>query len=148
MVPSLLFHNLYEMFESDWWKTVVCIVPTMFYTQSAKVDLDLEPHNPKSIGILFSSSTTYLWSLKWFGVNCIVSTRFYRQRAKVDLGPCDPKSIGFLISSWTTNMLSLKVIQANCSLYRAHKVNDNWQTHAPSQERPHYNTPSNAVARG
>ena len=28
-------------FESDWTKTAVCIVPTSFYTKSAKIDLDL-----------------------------------------------------------------------------------------------------------
>ena len=34
-------HNLHVKFESDWAKTVVAIVPTRSYTQSAKVDLDL-----------------------------------------------------------------------------------------------------------
>ena len=47
-----------------WAKTVVAIVPTRSYTQSAKVDLDIWPHDPKSIWFLSLSSTTYMWSLK------------------------------------------------------------------------------------
>ena len=54
-VPSLIIHNLHVKFESDWAKTVVAIVSTRFYTQSAKVDLDLWPREPKSIGFLLSS---------------------------------------------------------------------------------------------
>ena len=61
-VPPLIIHNLYVKVESDWAKTVVCIVPTSFYTQSDK--LDLWPHNKKSIGFLLSSWTTCMWSLK------------------------------------------------------------------------------------
>ena len=45
-------------------KSVVCIVSTRSYTQSAKVDLDLWPRDPKSIGFLLSSSTSYMRSLK------------------------------------------------------------------------------------
>ena len=51
-------------FESDWTKTVGCILPIRSYTQSAKVDLDLWPRDPKSTGFLLSSSTTHMWSLK------------------------------------------------------------------------------------
>ena len=40
-------------FEIDWAKTVVCILPTRHYTQSAKVDLDLWPRDQKSKGFLF-----------------------------------------------------------------------------------------------
>ena len=60
-VPPL---NLHVKFESDWAKTIVCIVPTRSYTQSDKVDLNLWPRDPKSIGPLLSSSITYMWSLK------------------------------------------------------------------------------------
>ena len=38
-VPLLIIHNLHVKFESDRSKTVVCIMPTRFYTQSANVDL-------------------------------------------------------------------------------------------------------------
>ena len=58
-VPQLIIHNLHVKFESNWTKTVVCILSTRSYTQSAKVDLDLWPCDPKSIGFLFSSSETY-----------------------------------------------------------------------------------------
>ena len=68
-VPPLIIHNLHVKFESDWAKTVVAIVSTRSYTQSAKVDLDLWPRDPKSIGFLLSSSTTYMWSWKWLGNN-------------------------------------------------------------------------------
>ena len=59
-VLSLPIHNLHVKFESDGAKTVVAIVPTRSYTQSAKVDLDLWSLDPKSIGLLLSSSTTYM----------------------------------------------------------------------------------------
>ena len=69
-VPPLIIHNLHVKFESDWAKTVVAIVPTRSFTSSAKVDLELWPRNPKSIGFLPSSSTTYMWSLRVIGQNC------------------------------------------------------------------------------
>ena len=40
-VPPLIINNVHVKFESDWAKTVVCVVPAWFYTQGAKVDLDL-----------------------------------------------------------------------------------------------------------
>ena len=66
-VPPLIIHNLHMKFESDWAKTVVCIVSTRSYTQSAKVDLDLWPRDPKSIGFLLSSWWMCMWSLKMIG---------------------------------------------------------------------------------
>ena len=66
-VPPLIIHNLHVKFESDWAKTAVAIVSTRSYTQSATVDLDLWPRDPKSIGFLLSSFTTYMWSLKVIG---------------------------------------------------------------------------------
>ena len=66
-VSLLIIHNLHMKIESDWAKTVVAIVPTRSYTQSAAVDLDLWPLDPKSIGLLFSSFTAYMWSLKVIG---------------------------------------------------------------------------------
>ena len=95
-------HNL----ERDRTKSVVCIVPIKFYTQSAKVDLDLWPCDPKSIGFLFSSSTTYMWSLKVIGLKLksLSCPQGSIQSTKVDLErwPCDPKSIGFLFSLSTS----------------------------------------------
>ena len=67
-VPPLIIHNLHGKSESDVAKTIVCIVPTRSYTQSAKDDLDLWPHDPKSIGLLLLSSTNYMWSLKVIGL--------------------------------------------------------------------------------
>ena len=69
-VPPLIIHNLHVKSESDWAKTIVCIVSTRSYTQSAKDDLDLRPHDPKSIGFLHSSSTTYMEVWKWLGYKC------------------------------------------------------------------------------
>ena len=66
-IPPLIIQNLHEEFESGWAKTVVATVSTRSYTQSAKVDLDLWLGDPKSIGLLLSSSTTYMWSLKEIG---------------------------------------------------------------------------------
>ena len=71
-VPLLIIHNSHVKFESDWAKTVVRIVSTGSYTQSATVDLDLWPHDPKSIGFLLSSyhgeCACAVW--KWLGKNC------------------------------------------------------------------------------
>ena len=67
-IPPLIIHNLHVKFESDWAKTIVCIVSTRSYTQRTKDDLDLWPHDPKSIQFLLSSSTTYMWSLKVIGL--------------------------------------------------------------------------------
>ena len=66
-VSPLIIDNLHVKYESDWAKTVVCILPTRSYTQSAKVDLDLWPPDQKSIGFFLSPSTTYMWSLKVIG---------------------------------------------------------------------------------
>ena len=65
--PPLIIHNLHVKFESDWAKTVVAIMSTRSYTQSAIVDLDLWPCDPKSIWFLLLSFTTYMWSLKVIG---------------------------------------------------------------------------------
>ena len=101
-VPPLIIHNLHVKFESNWTKIVVCIVSTRSYTHSAKVDLDLWPRDPKSIGFLLSSSTIYLVHVKFESnwaktVVCILPTRSYTQSDKVylDLWTRDPKSIGF-----------------------------------------------------
>ena len=67
---------------------LVCIVPTRFY--SAEVDRDLWLHDPKSIGFLLSSSTTYTMKFEsdWAKtVVCIVPTRFYRQGASLTFDP-------------------------------------------------------------
>ena len=53
-------------YESDCAKTIVVIVPTRFYVQSAKVDLDLWPRDPKSIGFLLSWQMC-MWILKVIG---------------------------------------------------------------------------------
>ena len=66
-VPPLIMVNVHVKFKSDWAKTVVAIVPTRFYIQSAKVDLDLWPRDLKSIGSLLSSWWMYIWSLKVIG---------------------------------------------------------------------------------
>ena len=59
-VPPLIMVNVHVKFESNWIKTEVAIVSTRSYTQSAKVDHDLWPRDPNSIGFLLSSSTTYM----------------------------------------------------------------------------------------
>ena len=107
-VPPLIISNLHVKFESDWAKTIDCIVSTRSHTQSAKVDL--WPRDPKSIGFLLSSSTTHhnvKFESDWAKIVVyILPTRSYRQSAKVDLDlwSCDPKSIGFLLSSSSTYM--------------------------------------------
>ena len=63
-IPPPIIHNLHVKIVSDWGKTVFCILSTRSYTQSATVDLDLWPRDPKSIGFLLSSSITYMWILK------------------------------------------------------------------------------------
>ena len=63
-VSPLTIHNFHVKFGSDWANTGICIVFIRFNTQSAKVDLDRWPFDPKSIGALLSKSTTCMWSLK------------------------------------------------------------------------------------
>ena len=64
MVPPLIIHNFHVKSESDWAKSVVGMVSTRSYTQSAKVDFDLWSRDQKSIGSLLLLSTTYMLSLK------------------------------------------------------------------------------------
>ena len=66
---SVTYKCVLEISVREVWKWlsknyIVAIVPTR---SSAKVDLDLWPRNPKSIGFPLSSSTTYMWSLKVIG---------------------------------------------------------------------------------
>ena len=113
--PTLIIHNFHVKFESDWAKTEACIVFTRSCTQSAKVDLDLWPHDPKSIGFHLLSYHPQLicevW--KWLGKNWSLYsvTRSCTQSAKVDLDlwPHDPKSIGF--SSYHHHKLHVKFTQ-------------------------------------
>ena len=56
-------NNLHVKFDNDWVKTLACIVPKMFL-DSAKFEIDLWPRDPKSIGLLLLSWTTYMWSLQ------------------------------------------------------------------------------------
>ena len=70
-------------------------MPTRFYTQSVKVDLDLRPCNPKS-----SSHHPHLacevW--KWLGKNCSLyyayKVLYTEHKFDLDLRPHKPKSIG------------------------------------------------------
>ena len=94
-VPPLIILNLHVKFKRDWTITAVFIVSTKLCKQSAKVDLDIWPHDPKSIGFLISLSTTCMWSLKVIGqklqpVSCPQS--FIHRVPKVTL-TFDPKSI-------------------------------------------------------
>ena len=87
-VLPLIIHNLHAKFERDLAKTVVAIVCTRSYTQSAKVDLDLWPLWSKvnrvppliihNLHVKFESDYTK-------PVVAIMSTRSYTQSAKVDL---------------------------------------------------------------
>ena len=79
-VPSVIIYNLLAKFESDWPNAVSYIVPTRFYTECDKFEfeLDLQPHDPKSIGFLFSSLKTVhvkCKSNRAITVVCIVCTR-------------------------------------------------------------------------
>ena len=69
-VPPLIIQNLHLKFQTDWTWSVVCSVSTRPYTQSAKVDLELWPCFPKSVGFLLSSSTIYFEVWKWLGKHC------------------------------------------------------------------------------
>ena len=100
-----------------------------------KVDLDLWPCDPKSIGFLPSSYLHVKFESDWAKtVVYIQPTRSYTQSAEVDLDlwPCVPKSIGFLLSSSTTNMIrhvkfvsdwAKTVVQVSCPQGKT------WRTH-------------------
>ena len=113
-VPPLIIHNLHVKFESDWAKTEVAIVSTRSYTQSAKVDLDLWPCDPKSIGSSSHHPQLTCEVLKWFGKNwsryCVHKVLYTKcQSWPWPLTPW-PKINRFLLSSSTTYMWSFKVI--------------------------------------
>ena len=113
-VPPLVIHNLLVKFESDWAKTVICILPTRSYTQGAKVDLghhlqitcEVNRFSP----LIMNNSHVKFGSDQAKTLACINSARFHKQSPNADLRPDDPKSIGFLLSSSTTYLWSLKVI--------------------------------------
>ena len=130
-VSPLIIHNLHVKFESDWAKTIVCILSTRSYTQSAKVELDLWPPWPninRVPPLIIHSLHVKFWKFEsdWAKtVVAIVPTRSYTQSAKVDLDlwPPSPKinRVPPLIihnlhvkfeSDWTKNFRR----------YRAHKV--------------------------
>ena len=112
-------YNLYVKYASDWTKTnLYCAYKVLYMVvYSAKVDFDLWPQDPKSIGFLLSSSIASMLSLKVIREKLLRSSgvlptrfyawpwtprfvhRFYRRIAKfdLDLGSCDPYSIGFLL---------------------------------------------------
>ena len=126
-VPPLIMGNVHVKFESDWAKTVVAIVPTRFYVQSVKVDLDLWLRDTKSIRFLLSSWRMCMWSLKVIGQNCS------RYRAhKVLYTEC--QSWPWPLTQWPKINRVPPLIMANvhvnvesdwaknCSCYHAHKV--------------------------
>ena len=67
-VSPLIIHNLHVKFESDWAKTVVCILSTRSYTQNAKVYLDLWPRDPIHVNLLPPKNRRILlenWLKNW-----------------------------------------------------------------------------------
>ena len=123
-VFSLIIHSLHVKFESDWAKTVAAIVSTRYYTQSAKVDLELRPLDTNFIEFFIHKLHVEFESDWAKTVVAIKSTRSYTQSATVDLDlwPRDPKSIGFLLSSSQQTYEVWKWLDKNCSRYRVHKV--------------------------
>ena len=126
-VPPLTVHGLHIKFESGWAKTVVAIVPTRSYTQIAKVDLDLWPHDPKSIGFIphHPRLTCEVW--KWLGKNCCryrAHKGLYTECQSLPwpLTPHDLKSIGFIPHHPRLTCEVWKWLGKNCRCYRAHKV--------------------------
>ena len=82
--------------------------------------LTFDPVNPKSIGFLLSSSSTYMWGLIVIGqnlqsVSCPQGFIDKVPMLTLTFDPVaqnlDPKLIGFLLSLWTTYMWSLIVIE-------------------------------------
>ena len=94
---------------------------TRFYTQSAKVDLNLYPRNKKTIEFPLSSSKTYMWSLKVIGQTMlsIVPTGFYTQSAKVDFDLSTNRVPPLIIHNLH---MKFESDWANNVVYRAHKV--------------------------
>ena len=125
-VSPYIIQNLNLKFESDFAKTVVCILSTKYYTHNAEVYLDLWPRHLKSIWFLLLSSTTYIRSLKviekkMLSVSCPQGL-IHSVKNDLDLLPFAPKSIGFFLSSSITYMRSLKVIGQTYTMYPVHKI--------------------------
>ena len=55
------------LFQNDWAKTEVCLIPTMFHRQSAKSGLNFWLCDQKSIEFVLSWWWTYVWSLNVIG---------------------------------------------------------------------------------
>ena len=126
-VPPLIMVNVHVKFESDWAKTEVGIVSTRSYTQSAKVDLDLWPRDPKSIGFLLSSWWMCMWSLKVIGqklksLSCPQGLIHRVPKLTLTFDPVTQNQLG---SSSHHQQLTCEVwkwLGKNGSLYRVHKV--------------------------
>ena len=93
-ILPLIIYNLHAKFVK---KTVVCIMPSRFYKQSAKVDFDLWPCNPKPKGFLLSSSTMCMGSLKVIGqkLYSVSCPQGFKHRVPKLTLTFDLKSIGF-----------------------------------------------------
>ena len=60
---SLMINFLNVKFEGCWGKITLCMVPTRFH-RMPKLTSNLRPHDPKSMAVLSSSLTSYMWNLK------------------------------------------------------------------------------------
>ena len=109
---------------SKWLeKTVVYIVPTRLYRQ-CKFDLDLSPCDPKSIGFLLSSWTTYMWSLKLVWQKSVSCPQCFIDKVPNLTLTFDPVTQNLYGSSSYHEQCTYEVWMwwdKNCSLYRVHK---------------------------
>ena len=141
-VPPLIINNLHVKFESDWEKTVVCIVSTRSYTQSAKFDLDLWPRDPKSIGFLLSSWWMCMWSLKVIGQKlwsllCPQGLIHRVPKLTLTFDPVTQNQYGSSSHHGKCACEVWKWLGKNCSRYRVHNVKLDWPTHALTNPLTH-----------
>ena len=132
-------HNLHVKFESDQTKTAVYIVPTRFYTQSTKGDLDLWSKINRVPLLIMNKPHVKFEIHQSKTVACMDPTRLYTQSTKVDidLWPRDPKLIGLLFSSttymWSLKAISLEMWSVSCPQGKARRTDG--LTHPPNHRR-------------
>ena len=123
-------------------------MPSRFYKQSAKVDFDLWPCNPKPKGFLLSSSTMCMGSLKVIGqkLYSVSCPQGFKHRVPKLTLTFDLKSIGFPPSPSTSACEVWRWSGKSCSLYRDHKVKRDQQTHGLTHEPTHSPNHTRTVA--
>ena len=132
--PPLIINSLHVKFKCAWAKTVVCIVLTRFHRQRAKLDPDLLPSDPKSIGFLLFkiSSIAYIWKLEVIGQNfkSVLCPQGVKDKTECQIWPWPLIQLPKINRVFTLIMINLriqctKIESLSCNAYTSLKSNRN-----------------------